>query len=329
MFIVNEWYKAMSGFELMKARIETRGASRDDRIAKSKYDSFQAALEDSYQAEIITILDDQGNKTDQKWRCLINPSRLTEQFDKKVISIDFESGIKEGDVFFWDRTNLYWLVNLQQHTEEPYFRGTITRADFEIEIEGRHYFASLKGPEETTTDWKEKHQIYYNNLNLSIALEIAKNSSTVNYFKRHKIVKMKNNYPDVETGEMITEEHRWKVVATDKYSSDKTMQVYLQEYFDNEMEDAAAQIPEPEIDETHPYIDGPAAVNAFDEEINYSVVGLKNGMWGITNPKSVKITKSDEKSCLINVITSKAGSFKVVYKNDDTQIEKEIVIKSF
>jgi len=329
MFIVNEWYKTMSGFELMKARIATRGESRDDRIAKSKYDSFQAALEDSYQAEIITILDEQGNKTDQKWRCLINPSRLTEQFDKKVISIDYESGLKEGDVFFWDRTNLYWLVNLQQHTEEPYFRGTITRADFEIEIEGRHYFAALKGPEETTTDWREKHQIWFNNLNLSMMIEIAKNSSTVNYFKRHKIIKMKNNYPDVDTKEMITEEHRWKVVATDKYSSDRTMQVYLQEYFDNEMEDAAAQTPEPEIDETHPYIDGPAAVNAFDEGINYSIIGLKNGMWGITNPKSVKITKSDEKSCLINVITSKAGSFKVVYKNDDTQIEKEIVIKSF
>jgi len=329
MFVVNKWYKTMSGFDLMKARIRTRGESVDDRIVKSKYESFQAALADSYQAEIITLLDEQGNKTDQKWRCLINPSRLTEQFDKKVISIDFDSGIKEGDVFFWDRTNLYWLVNLQQHTEESYFRGTITRADFEIEIEGRHYFASLKGPDETTTDWKEKHQIYYNNLNLSMMIEITKNSSTVNYFKRHNVIKMKNTYPDINTGEMIEEEHRWKVVATDKYSSDRTMQVYLQEYFDNEMEDAAVQSSEPPVDETQPHILGPAEVNAFDEAVSFSIVGLTNGRWGITNTKAVKITESNEKECLIDIITSKAGSFKVVYKNDDTQIERVIQIKSF
>ena len=39
-----------------------------------------------------------GSENEQRQRCLINPSRLTEQFDKKVISIDFESGVEEGTV---------------------------------------------------------------------------------------------------------------------------------------------------------------------------------------------------------------------------------------
>lgn len=319
----------MSGFDRMKKRIGSRGESVDDRIVKNKYNSFQSALKDSYQAEWITLIDKDGNLTDQKWRCLINPSRLTEQFDKKVISIDYAAGMKEGDVFYWDRTGLYWLINLQQHTEEAYFRGTITRAEFEIEIEGRHYWAILKGPDETTTDWRQKHQVWFNNLNLSMMIEIAKNSSTVNYFKRHNIIKMKQTYPDVDTDELITEVHRWKVVATDKYSSDKTIQVYLEEYFDNEMEDQQIIPEEPVIDEMNPHIDGPSAVNVFDQEIPFAIVGLKGGRWGITNTKAVKIIESDENECTIDVLTSKAGSFKLVYRTEDgTDIEKEIIIKS-
>ena len=325
----NERDKEMSGLDMMKARLNAGGKSIDDRLVKDKFKSFQAALDRSYQAEWITLLDEQGQKTENKWRCLINPSRLTEQFDKKVISIDYNAGLKEGDVFYWDRTGMYWLINLQQHTEEAYFRGTITRAEFELDIEGRHYWAILKGPDETTTDWKEKHNVFFNNLNLSLMIEIAKNSSTVNYFKRHNIVKMKHTYPDVDTGEMITEEHRWKVVATDKYSSDTTIQVYLQEYYDNEMEDKQVQVEEPEQDLMNPNINGPAIVNAFDQNINYYIVGVKGGQWILEDKTKLKILSQTETNCFINVLASKAGKTKLFYKTKDKTITKEITIKSF
>lgn len=318
----------MSGFDRMKKRISFRGETLDDRIVKNKYNSFQSVLKDSYQGEWITLIDKNGKLTDQRWRCLINSSRLTEQFDKKIISIDYAAGLKEGDVFYWDRTGLYWLVNLQQHTEEAYFRGTITRAEFEIEIEGRHYWAILKGPDETTTDWKQKHQVWFNDLNLSMCIEIAKNSSTINYFKRHDIVKMKQTYPDVDTGEIIEEEHRWKVIATDKYSSDKTIQVYLEEYFDNEMEDKKIQLAEPEIDETNPYISGPSTAKVYDEGLSFSIVGLKNGEW-ICSSKLVKMTCLSNTECTIDILTSKAGKVLLMYKQGTQVIKKEISIKSF
>ena len=89
MFEFNERVKEMSGLELMKKRIATRGATIDDRLVRDKFDSYQKAVERGYQAEWITLLDENGQKTDNRWRCLINPSRLTEQFDKKVISIDY------------------------------------------------------------------------------------------------------------------------------------------------------------------------------------------------------------------------------------------------
>lgn len=135
----------------MKKRLEYTGYdSQDGRNVKGKYDSFASALKNSYQAEWIT-LDERTNKENPKWRCLINPSRLTEQFDKKVISIDFESGVQEGTVFYWDRTKRHWIVDLQQHTEEAYFRGTITRADYELDIDDVPYWCSVRGPVETET----------------------------------------------------------------------------------------------------------------------------------------------------------------------------------
>ena len=89
----------MSGLDRMKQRVNYTGYDRADNWNVSrKYKSFAAALKNSYQAEWITL--DKGTENERRWRCLINPSRLTEQFDKKVISIDFDSGMQEGTVFY-------------------------------------------------------------------------------------------------------------------------------------------------------------------------------------------------------------------------------------
>ena len=69
--------------------LEYAGGNADGRNVKGKLRSFHSALLNSYQAEWITF-------NDKRYRCLINPSRLTENFDKKVLSIDFDAGIKEG-----------------------------------------------------------------------------------------------------------------------------------------------------------------------------------------------------------------------------------------
>ena len=190
MFRFVETIKSMSGLDKMKKRVEYLGYDiADDRNVGGKYKSFQAVLKNSYQAEWITL--DKDTDKERKWRCLINPSRLTEQFDKKVISIDFESGVQEGTVFWWDRTEKHWMINLQQHTEEAYFRGIITRADYELDLDGKTYWAIVRGPVESTTEWQQKHNITWNNLNYSLVLQVAKNSQTVEYFTRHKVTKVK------------------------------------------------------------------------------------------------------------------------------------------
>lgn len=318
----------MSGLDRMNKRVTYTGYdAADGRNVSGKYRSFEAALKNSYQAEWITL--DKGLPAERRWRCLINPSRLTEQFDKKVISIDFESGIEEGTVFYWDRTNRYWIVNLQQHTEEAYFRGTITRADYTIDINDRTYWVSVRGPVETATVWNQKHGIAWNELNYSIVIQIAKNSDTVKYFSRHQVVKMKLMYPDVETGEILEEWHNWKVVATDKYSEEKMMQVYLDEWYDNEAEDAMLP-PEEEIpDLMVPHIEGPSACHVFDTDLSFSVVGKNKGKFLVSSNK-VKIVSATENSCVINILASKATNFVLTFEAEDgTRIEKNIQVQSF
>lgn len=295
----------------------------DGRNVKEKYKSFKAALQNSYQAEWITI------ENGKRWRCLINPSRLTENFDKKVISIDFDSGLREGTVFYWDRTKKHWIVNLQQHTEEAYFRGIINRCDYEIDVDGTNYWISLTGPNETDTDWNEKHGITWNDLNYSMKGIITKNSQTVNYFTRHEVIKLKLTYPDVETGEEIEEWHRWKVVATDKYSSNNVMEIYLKEWYDNELEDEMRPVEEDLPSLMEPHIEGPATCHVFDSDLSYSIVGLDNGEF-VVNSNKVKITKMDKTSCLIDILTTKASSFELLYNvNGETKARLNIIIKSF
>lgn len=317
-----------SGLNRMLQRVTYKGYdAADGRNVSGKYKSFEAALKNSYQAEWITL--DKGSENERRWRCLINPSRLTEQFDKKVISIDFDSGVDEGTVFWWDRTNRYWIIDLQQHTEEAYFRGIITRADYTIDIDNHTYWVSVRGPVETTTQWNQKHGIAWNDLNYSMVIKIAKDSITVPYFSRHKVVKMKLDYPDADTGETIEEWHNWKVVATDKYSEEKVMEVYLDEWYDNEAEDAMEPIEIGEPDLMKPHIEGPPACYVYDTNLSYSIVGLSSGKFEV-NSNKVKIVSSTKTSCVIDILASKSTSFILTFTADDgTKVEQEIKVKSF
>ncbi len=312
----------------MKKRLEYTGYdSQDGRNVKGKYDSFSGALKNSYQAEQITL--NEGKETEARQRCLINPSRLTEQFDKKVLSIDFESGVQEGTVFYQDRTKRHQIVDLQQHTEEAYFRGTITRADYELDIEDVPYQCAVRGPVETTTIQSQKHGIAQNDLNYSLVVKITKDSRTIKYFSRHQVVKMKLQYEDVETGELLEEWHNQKVVATDKYSEERIMEVYLDEQYDNTPEDNMVKPDEEIPDIMAPHIEGPAEVNVWDENISYSIVGLTSGKFTVSSNK-VKINKMTETTCDISILAGKAFSFTLSFVSEDNEtISKVITVKSF
>jgi hypothetical protein len=45
-------------------------------------------------------------------RALINPNKLKQDYDDKIISVGYEYDFAPGTVFEWLGTNTYWLVYL-------------------------------------------------------------------------------------------------------------------------------------------------------------------------------------------------------------------------
>jgi len=299
----------MSGLDRMKKRMDygDGGDTSDKRNVKGKWLSFNSALNNSYQAEDITF-------NGQKCRCLINPDKLKENYDQKIISIDFKYNMKNGSVFYWDRTNSHWLVYLQDHCEEAYFRAEIRRCDYEIDVNGHKYWIYLRGPVETALIWRQKHQIEFNELNYSILFYIEKNEETLEFFSRLNVIKFDG--------------HNWRVAATDKYSQDGIIEVYIEEYFDNKMQDAAIPVEISKQDTSQPYIDGPRIVRPYDTNLSYSIVGKNNGKF-IVNSTKVKIQEMTETSCNLEILTGKADSFILSYIDENgNKIDLNIIIKS-
>ena len=289
----------MRGLDMMKTRIGFLGEGADERLVEGKLRSMHAALENSYQAEWVIF--NKGTSHKRKFKALINPDKLKDDYDKKIISIDFEAGAKIGDVFYWERTNTYWMITLQHYEEEAYFRGSIQRCDYQLDINGHKYWIYLRGPVETTTQWRQKHKIEMNDLNYSLLMYIIKNEETLEFFSRHQIVNFNG--------------HRWKIAATDKYSSNGYIQVYLDEYFDNEFEETSEIEEEVIIDNGVPYIDGPQNVTALDCSIVYQIKNISNGEF-VVNSDKVKIVKTDMNTCVIDITSGKSGSFDIIYKVD-------------
>lgn len=290
--------------EFMKKRMIFNGGNTSDgRFVKSKWRSFTGALTNSYQAEDI-ILDKNGLAA----RCLINPDKLSDEYDQKEISIDFKYGMKEGDTFYWTRTNSHWIVYLQEFCEEAYFRARVRRCNYKIDDD----WIYLRGPVETSLVWNQKHDINFNDMNYTILFYVVKTEENIEKYQRFKIVKFDG--------------HNWRVAAVDRYSQPGIIEVYIEEYFDNEMEDVKADIEIVEPDLAQPHIEGPQIVSPYDTNITYTLVGDVIGSFAVNEPKKVSIKDSTDTSCTLDILTGKSGSFRLSY-NDDVYLD--ITIKSF
>ena len=108
------------------------------------------------------------------------------------------------------------------------------------------------------------------------------------------------------------------------------MQVYLDEWYDNPMEDAMIPVEDTisEPDLKSPHIEGPLIVHAFDENVLYSIVGLSKGKFVVSSNK-VKIISTDEKSCVIDILASKAMEFTLSFEAEDgSRVDQVIQVKS-
>ena len=217
----------IEGIEHQSVRLRQHGGNiQQERMIRDKRRSLDRAVWNSYQAAEVVKID----ATDRKpVRALINPNKLKQDYDDKILSIGFEYDFNSGDIFEWLGTGTYWLVYLQDLTELAYFRGDIRKCSYQIAWEdedGTHTtYAAIRGPVETKINYIQKHGISVDTPNYSLSIIMPLNEYTKKYFTRYNKFYLQGD------------ETCWRVEAIDHISTPGILEVVAVEYYANETED--------------------------------------------------------------------------------------------
>lgn len=314
-----------SNFDLMNNRLYYRGGDQDKRMIKDKLHAFHMALLYSYQAAEIQKLDDEYTY----YRVLINPDKNKPDYDDKILSVDYKYGFAAGDVFKWVGTDTYWLIYLQEHTEDAYFRSEIRRCRYKIgwlvDGELKSTYAYVRGPVETKVDYIQKGGISVDNPNWSLNIYVPRNEDNLAKFKRYD--------------KFMLDGTTWEIQAVDRISTDGIIQVVALEYFTNptldnkdiNLNDAFIITPvvENEEGEKVPIKDLVSEITGEtfimpSEEYEYTC-GDNSGTWSIKEKnRPVKIVGNK-----VTWTKLTSGQFTLVYTSTDGEpVEKVIVAES-
>lgn len=324
----------MNNLELMRKRLGYQGGVQDERMIKDKYRTFLRALKYSYQACDVSMAQPHDiclglnqliyDKEYPKYRALINPDKTKQDYDDKILSIDYSTGFNPGDIFNWIGTNTYWIIYLQQLTEDAYFRGEIRQCRYQIKFrndDGETFstWAAIRGPVETQINSIQKNQIRLDEPNLSLNILLPRNEYTLSAFDRYK--------------EFLFAGKCWRVEAPDSISMKNIIEVNAEEYYiDKDTDDIEEELknglvieplnPTPETD-----IIGETFINAKIEEIYSSPI--KGGKWCIVEKNMpVKITLIDDQTIKLVWDKTIAGRFTLQWEKDDYITRKIIVVES-
>lgn len=334
--------------EMAKRLTAHGGFPQQDRMIRDKRRSLDKAVLYSYQGALIKkhyydfnpTMD--GVKEAPPVRALINPDKLKDDYDEKVVSVGFEHGFQVGDVFEWCNTKSYWLIYLQDMTELAYFKGNIRRCRYEIEWqnedgETRRTYAAIRGPVETKIDYIQKHGISVDNPNFSLHLLMPKNPATLKQFKRYSKFYLQGT---VEGEEKTC----WRVEATDSFSLPGILELNAVEYYANETTDDIENgivdafvvkpiDPNPEVNDAYE-IFGDTFIKP-KKEYQYYINNTQQDNWYIDTNVPVNYTVSiNEKgynTISIKWIQSYSGQFDIWFGNKEKEkakYKKTIVVES-
>lgn len=318
----------MSTLDNLNLRLNYRGGNQEQRMQKGKLKTLEKALLYSYQAATIIL------QNEDEFRALINPDKNKPDYNDMILSIPYEEttlndkkfkkvDIKTGDTFLWKETNTYWLVYLQYLQEDAYFRASIRRCDQEIEINNKMYKVYIQGPEETSIQWNQKNNIEQNDMNYSLVMYITKNEDTINYFHRFAITKIKE--------ETTGQEKTWQVVAVNPYYGDNIIKVYLDEYFENTIQDERDKENQSEdivIDPAAARIDGPKTIKPYSHPTQ-TLINAEKGNWYFLYNNEEELLGNDLSSITIEKIIKKQGNFSIICRLEDQELRYEVTIEAF
>ena len=326
----------MNNFEMMRRRLEYQGGIRqEDRMVQDKYNTFIKALDFSYQAADISlaqhyndclsaIVDTQPDESNEIIaRCLINPDKVKQDYDDKILSVDYKYHFQTGDIIKWHGTSSYWIIYLEELTEDAYFRGEIRRCKYKIKFKDEEgnwleTWAAIRGPVETQIDSIQKNQVRIDKPNLSLNILMPRNDKTLTAFQRY--------------GEFLFAGRCWRVEAPDDVSVLNVIEIAAEEYYiDKDTDDTLNEMKnglviEPQDPTPDSGIQGETWIKPMIEW-RYSV-DTPGGEWSVNKNAPVKLRVVDEVSVSIIWNKSSHGQFELSWTKDGTTYVKVIVVES-
>lgn len=313
---------------LLNQRLQYQGGNQEFRMIKDKYNTFLKTLMYSYQGCDVLKLGETKSH-----RALINPDKNKTDYDDKILSIDYAYGFKAGDVFQWVGTNTYWLVYLQELTEDAYFRSEIRRCKYQIKwVDDRQIkstWAYVRGPVETKVDFIQKAKISVDVPNWSLYIYVPQNEDTLKKFKRYDKFMLNGT--------------TWEVQVVDSISQVGIIEIVALEYFTNQVHDdesinltnAFAVIPVTEIEEEEvPIRDVTSEIEGetfIKPQVNYIYNCNDNaGSWSVKESKRpLLLTNNNDGSVTVQWQKMLSGQFTLIYTPlEGDPIEKIIVVES-
>lgn len=282
----------------LAARLQYAGGNQLGRINKQKLNSLKLALKNDYNTRFIST------PTRGVWPCLINTNNLKSDYDKEYVSVEFESGLEAGDVFETLDNGMHWMVYLPIITETAYLRSEIIRCRYTLEVNGEEYWIYFQGPTETDLRWFQKNQINANELNLSGTIYIKNDANTKKFFKRFTRVKLDG--------------HVWEVQVTDPISVPGILELEMQEYYDNTIEELPEIKYNPLVSvDPSPEIWGETVVKP-DTTVGYSIDNRfydPSLSWTIEDNPRVKVEEvmMDGRMCKVHVNAGTVKPFTLKY----------------
>ena len=313
---------AIKGLPEQHKRLMVHGGNKQqERMIKDKRRSLDHAVYFSYQgADIVRA--DAENK--QPVRALINPNKLKQDYDDKIISVGYEYKFKCGDVFEWLGTNTHWIIYLQDLTELAYFRGDIRKCSHEIaweDDEGHHKtYAAIRGPVETKINFLQKHGISLDTPNLSLNILMPKTEAAIKYFKRYSKFYLSG-------GDIC-----WRVEAIDWLSMPGILEINAVEYYSNEHEDDVengivggliVEPANPNPPEVENIIKGETFIKP-KKTYEFVFNGKIDGDWFVDKKYPIEFIEKDSNRVVLKWNSSYSGQFDLFYG----ELRKTIIVES-
>ena len=315
----------LKGIEGQDIRLKHQGGNvQQDRMIADKRRSLSRALQYSYQGANVRKT---TSEVEDTVRALINPNKLKQDYDDKIISIYYDHNFKTGDVFEWVGTDTFWLIYLQDLTELAYFRGDIRKCSHEIsweDNEGLHKtYAAIRGPVETKINFIQKHGISVDTPNYSLNILMPKTESALNYFKRYSKFYLSNDELKV----------CWRVEAIDWISMPGILEINAVEYYANEHEDdiengivggLIAEPVNPNTKSANNIIQGESFIKP-KAQYDYTFKGNVEGEWSVKGEDINVQLVQDGKNVKVRWLDTYSGEFELYYAG---LYKKTIIVES-